>query len=215
MFGAGSGVWWCRGCCLALAVGVSRTQGVPWVQMSHVCNPGFLLGTPSWERWVGGHQAAEACFVPHSGHLWGLPRPTLALGRVIYAPRQLASAGNPGGLSGAERSLPEERAWQMGPTQLPFFPPHRRGGCDSEPGLRSLAPARRLPAGSLLSGPEPQKPSLVKHPHLWALGKRETGPRVLSTRLGVLIIRAPPVSTRAHPPHDILSSWGLQSQASP
>lgn len=54
VFGAGSGVWWCRGCCLALAVGVSRTQGFPWVQMSHVCNPGFLLGTPSWERWVGG-----------------------------------------------------------------------------------------------------------------------------------------------------------------
>lgn len=59
-------------------------------------------------------------------------------------------------------------------------------------GLRSLAPAWRLPAGSLLSGPEPQKPPLVEHPHLRALGKRETGPRVLSTRLGVPIICAPP-----------------------
>ena len=95
---------------------------------------------------------------------------------------------------------------QNGPGRWALSRPHplEEGGTGGM--LLSLALAWRLPAGSPLSGPGPQKPLLVEQPHLQMLGNGKAGLRVLSTCLGApisCVCACPRSPTRANPLYDL------------
>lgn len=120
--GRGAAVWQL----LFLERWVHRTQGVPRAQLARALKAWLLPSLGTVGGWVGGWAWSSWGWLcsPFQGPVClAGPAPAASLGGVIYASRQLPSAGNPQGLCAGEAVSSPEWAQQMAPG-----PPPPRGG---------------------------------------------------------------------------------------